>query len=81
MNFKIIASFGEKAGFLAGWKSIAAYLGVSTRTVQRNWKKWELPIFFVNVHSDKRNTPMIHLADLEIWKQKKIREAFQRGKG
>lgn len=63
----------KEQGFLIGWKEIANYLNVSPDSVRRNWRKWNLPLFFLENVSYK--TPAVHIADMENWRKKKIEEA------
>ena len=63
----------RKTGFLIGWKEIANYLNVSPDSIRRNWKKWDLPLFFLERTAYK--TPVVHVADMENWRRKKIEEA------
>ena len=67
--------YPKSHGFLIGWKEIADYLSVSVRTVQRNWRKWKLPLFFLEVNVYK--IPAAHIADLEEWRKVKILSAAQ----
>jgi len=65
-------------GFLCGWKRIAEYLGVDVRTLNRCWKQWGLPLFFVHYEkAGKLKRPMIHLLDLDVWKQSKMTDLFE----
>lgn len=68
--------FLKEKGFLVGWKEIANYLNVSPDSVKRHWKRWKLPLFFLEASVYK--TPAVHIADMEDWRKKKIREAHQK---
>jgi len=67
--------FLKEKGFLVGWKEIANYLGISVRTLRRHWKRWKLPILFLDKEVYK--TPAIHIADLETWRKQKIFSFFK----
>jgi len=70
-----VSKYPQPHGFLIGWKEIADYLEISERTVQRNWKKWKLPLFFLEKNVYK--VPAVHIADLEEWRKIKILSAAQ----
>jgi len=59
-------------GFITGWKSIAAHIGVGTERTARNWmRKYGLPVYYM-----PNGRPALDPLEYEAWlKQLKFSKA------